>query len=168
MWVQGKLMSQLKRELVVDILINFEVVLLSKSQLMAVRQLKLVVVVALHIQRSGVPLVESQLPAVVVVFVPEDQLMVVIMVPQPQVMVVRQAKYKFMVVLLGLAQDKVVVVVVVAEVELVAVAEAQPMVLVEVVVVLPQRKLRVLPVPEDELVVRHRRSPRQQTRGAFE
>jgi hypothetical protein len=167
MWVQGKLMSLLKRELVVDILINFEVVRLSKSQLMAVRQLKLVVVVT-HIQRSGVPLVESQLPAVVVVFVPEDQLMVVIMVPQPQVMVVRQAKYKFMVVLLGLAQDKVVVVVVVAEVELVAVAEAQPMVLVEVVVVLPQRKLRVLPVPEDELVVRHRRSPRQQTRGAFE
>ena len=37
------------------------------------------------------------------------------------------------------------------------------MVLAEVVVVLPQRKLRVLPVPEDQLVVRHRRSPRQQT-----
>jgi len=58
-----------------------------------------------------------------------------------------------------------VVVVVAAEVEPVAVAvtEAQPVALAEVVVVLPQRKLRALPVPEDQLVVRHRRSPRQQT-----
>lgn len=168
MWMQCEFMSLLKCELVIQILIDAKVVRLSKSQLVAVRQLKLIVVVALHIQCSGVPLMalpQSQLPAMVVVVVPEYQLVIVVMVPQPQVMVVRLAKYKFMVVFMGLAQDKVVVVVVAAEIELVAMAEAQPMVLAEVVVVLPQRKLRVLPVPEDELVVRHRRSTRQQRRS---
>jgi hypothetical protein len=114
MRMQRELMSLLKRELVVEILIdNTEVVRLGKGQLVAVRQLKLVVVVALHIQRSRVRLValpQGQLPAamvamVVVVFVPENQLVVSVMVPQTQVMVVRLAKHKFMVVLVGLAQD---------------------------------------------------------------
>jgi hypothetical protein len=58
-------------------------------------------------------------------------------------------------------------VVVAAEIELVTVAEAQRMVLlIEAVVVLPQRELRVLPVPEDELVFRHRRSPRRPAKNA--
>jgi hypothetical protein len=72
MWMQRELMSLLKRELVVQILIDTEVVRLSKSQLVALRQLKLVVVVALHIQCSRVPLMalpQSQLPAMVAMVV---------------------------------------------------------------------------------------------------
>ena len=105
MWMQRELMSLLERELVVQILIDTEVVRLSKSQLVALRQLKLVVVVALHIQCSRVPLMalpQSQLPAVmamVVMVMPEDELVIVVVVPQPQVVVVRLAEDKFVVVL---------------------------------------------------------------------
>uniref|UniRef100_A0A0A9CRQ7 Uncharacterized protein n=1 Tax=Arundo donax TaxID=35708 RepID=A0A0A9CRQ7_ARUDO len=145
-WLQRELMGLLKRELI-KVLINSQVVCLSESQLVAPRQVK----------HAGIPLValpQSELTGVaVVVVVPEDQLVaVIVVVPEPQVVVV----------LVRLAQDEVVVVRV-AEAEVMAVPEAEPMVLAEVVVVLPQRQLRVLPVPEDQLVVRHRRSPRQET-----
>lgn len=102
--MQRELMSLLERELIIQILIDTEVVRLSKSQLVALRQLKLVVVVALHIQCSRVPLMalpQSQLPTVdmVVMVMPEDELVIVVVVPQPQVMVVRLAEDKFVVVL---------------------------------------------------------------------
>jgi len=104
MWMQRELMSLLERELVIQILIDTEVVRLSKSQLVALRQLKLVVVVALHIQCPRVSLMalpQSQLPTVdmVVMVMPEDELVIVVVVPQPQVVVVRLAEDKFVVVL---------------------------------------------------------------------
>ena len=104
MWMQRELMSLLERELVIQILIDTEVVRLSKSQLVALRQLKLVVVVALHIQCPRVSLMalpQSQLPTVdmVVMVMREDKLVIVVVVPQPQVMVVRLAEDKFVVVL---------------------------------------------------------------------
>ena len=162
MWLQCELMSLLERELI-EILINTQVVRLGKRQLVALRQVKLVMVVALHFQFQcpRVPLMalpQSQLAdvvAVVVMVVPEDQLVVVIVVV---------AEDELVVVLVRLAQDELMVVRVAAEVELVAVAESQPVVLAEVVVVRPQRQLRVLPVPKDQLVARHRcLSPRQET-----
>jgi hypothetical protein len=77
---------------------------------------------------------------VVVVVVPENQLVVVIVVvPEDELVVV----------LVRLAQHELVVVCVAAEAEVVAVSETQPVVLAEVVVVRPQRQLRILPVSKD-------------------
>ena len=164
MWLQRELMSLLERELV-EILINTQVMRLGKCQLVTLRQVKLVMAVALHFQFQcpRVPLMalpQSQLAGVVavvvvVMVVPEDQLVVVIVVvPEDELVVV----------LVRLAQDELVIVRVAAEVEVVRVAETQPVVLAEVVVVRSQRQLRVLPVPKDQLVARHICvSPRQET-----
>jgi hypothetical protein len=99
------------------------------------------------------PLPQSEIAGVVamVVVVPEHQLVVLMVVPEHEVVVVRLAEHQ-VVVVVRVAEDEVVV----AEVEPVVVV----MVLPEVVVALPQRQLgRVLPVPQDQLVVGHHQSP---------
>jgi hypothetical protein len=91
------------------------------------------------------------------VVVAEDQLVtVIVVVAEPQVMVVVVRVAQDEVVVVRVAE---VVVVRVAKAEIMAVPEANPMVLDEVVLALPQLQLRVLPVPQGQLVVRHRRSP---------
>ena len=155
MWLQRELMSLLERELV-EILINTQVVRLGKCQLVTLRQVKLIMAVALHFQ--------FQCPRVPLMALPQSQLAGVVAVVVVVVVVMVVPEDELVVVLVRLAQDELVVVRVAAEVEVVRVAETQPVVLAEVVVARPQRQLRVLPVPKDQLVARHICvSPRQET-----